>query len=424
MSKPMLVTLPLVLLLLDYWPLRRLQPPNLNPQPSTFRPLLLEKLPFFALSAASCVVTFIVQQRAGAVAETLPLAARVENALVAYCRYLGKLFWPLNLCAAYPHPDYWPMLAVLACAVVLVVVSVLAAAQWRRRPYLLVGWLWYLGTLVPVIGLVQVGQQSMADRYTYLPTIGVLVLVIWTFCELSTPWRYRTIVLSALSAALMLGAAGLTARQIPYWKDSETLFRHALAVAPRNPLAEGCLAQALASEGHPDEAIAHYRAVLKLRPNDTVAANNLGHLLVERGEVDEAIRQFQEALEHKPDDWFAHNNLGMALARKGQLDEAITHFRKAATLKPAEAEALSNLGVALSMKGRLDEAILAFQQAVKVKPGSAKAHKRLGIALAKKGLINDAVKQFQEAVSLQPDDMEAQRYLQAAKAQAARPNRP
>lgn len=419
MSKPMLVTLPFVLLLLDYWPLRRLSLPPIHhsitpsPQPSSacFLFLLLEKVPFFALAGSSSVITLLVQKQAGAVAQTLPFAARAENALVAYGRYLGKLFWPVDLCVLYPHPDYWPWQAVVGGGLLLLAISALVVWFRAERPYLLGGWLWFIGMLVPVIGLVQVGQQSMADRYTYLPMIGVLLALVWAAYELSTRWRYAMVAATVGFVAVSLGCMVFTRLQIGYWSDGETLFRHAIAVTQHNALAHGSLARALADKGQIDEAIEQYRQAAALDPNDTIACNGLGNLLAQKGDIDGAISQFREALRRRSGDSFGHNNLGLMLARKGMMDAALAEFLEAVKFKPKEAEPYHNLGILLAGKGRLDEAIQQYREAVRIKPDYAKAHKNLGVALARKGLLDEAIAEFQAALQAQPDYPEARKYL-------------
>ena len=291
MSKPMLVTWPFVLLLLDYWPLGRLKLSTRNPQFSTVWRLVWEKIPFFTLTVLCSVVTFVLQQRGSILTwgETLPLGARGGNALISYCRYLGKLFWPTDLAVFYPHPAYWPLLKVLLAGGMLVGITTFCCWQ-RRHPFLLMGWLWFVGTLVPVIQLVvESGAHAMADRYTYIPSLGVLLLVVWGGCELTKGWRYQVLSLSLAGSVALVACLALTWQQLGYWTDSTTLFRHALAVTENNWLAH----------------------------------NNLGVALGREGQTDEAIRQFQEAIRLNPNYGQAHNNLGVALGRKGELDEAI-----------------------------------------------------------------------------------------------------
>jgi protein O-mannosyl-transferase len=466
MSKSMLVTLPFVLLLLDYWPLGRMKRSavrdqrseagdTLHAQRSAFHasritfhvsrptaqsqianrksqiclPLLVEKLPFFVLAGAASVVTFLVQRRGGAmtVAEYLPLGVRSGNALISYGRYLGKLFWPVNLVPYYPHPGHLPMGQVVLAVLVLGGLSALvlwlgwvrtrstashsfevkSGTRWNASlppketgsdvGWLIVGWLWFLGMLVPVIGLVQVGQQGMADRYTYLPSLGVLLVAVWGAYELAqgkaegrgqrsaagdtlhaprsmlhasrfTFHVSRTRVQSQIAnrkSQILLWVAGcatitlcfvLTRQQLAHWKDSETLFRHMVAVNESDAL--------------------------------------------------------------------AHNNLGIALGRKGQLDEAIRHCREAIRLQPEYAEAHNNLGIALDEKGQVGEAIIQYREAIRLKPDYADAYYNLGTLLLLNGHLDEAIHQFQEALRLNPNHAEARDYLQQALARKSNPGRP
>jgi tetratricopeptide (TPR) repeat protein len=379
MSKAMLVTLPFVLLLLDYWPLERFKPGQVWQ-------LVREKIPFFALAAVASVVAYVEQQHSGAMktVEALPLGERAGNALISYCRYLGKLFWPTDLAIFYPHPGYWPLGEVLLAAALLLGLSVLFYVQRVRHPCLLMGWLWYAGTLVPVIGLVQVGGQSMADRYAYIPSIGLLVMIIWGLYELTQRWRYHELVLSVAGCAAIVLCLGLTRQQLGYWRDSEALFRHALEVTENNYLAHYNLGAALDKKGQIDEAISQYREAIRLKSNYVEAHNNLGTDLGKQGQTDEAFSQFEEAIRLKPDYADAHYNLGVALGMKGQIDEAISQFQEAIRQKPDFAEAHNNLGSALLMKGQIDEAIRQFQEAIRLKPDYADARHNLARVLEMK----------------------------------------
>ncbi|MGA3284787.1 MAG: tetratricopeptide repeat protein [Verrucomicrobiota bacterium] len=436
MSKPMLVTLPGVLLLLDCWPLERWKHKSIGK-------LLVEKIPFVLLSVLASVVTIMVQRSGGAVTpfERLSFSLRLENALVSYGRYLGKLFWPENIAVLYPYPREWPAWVVLWSSLMLLGISILVVVLRKQRSYLPVGWFWFVGTLVPVIGLVQVGEQSMADRYMYVPMIGVLILVAWGLPELIGRWRYGMVVLSAMAIASAVLCLFITRQQIGYWKDSETLFRREIAVAGDTRTAHYKLGAALSRKGELDEATRQFQETLKLEPDNFYALYSLGVISSSKGQLDEAIQFFQEALKLKPDyadahyslgialgkkgrldeaigqyqeilrlnpDYFGvHNNLGVAFARKGQLDEAIGQFQAVLKLDPKDIGALYNMGLAFYRKGQLDEAIASFQKALELKPDYADAHNNLGLALSKKGRLDEAISQFQEALRLDPNHVSA-----------------
>jgi len=378
--------------------------------------VVVEKAPFLLLAALASIVTFLVHQRAGSLVagQGLPLGARVGNALVSYGRYLGELFWPADLAVFYPHPGQWPLGKLLAAGGIILGISALLVVLRRRGPFLLVGWLWFCGMLVPVIGLVQMGAQAMADRYTYLPSLGLLMLVIWGACEFTQRWRFQAPALSVAGGmAIVLGLA-LTRQQLGYWKDGEALFRHTLAVTERNDLAHTGLGVALDSQGQTVEAIRQFREAVRLQPGDADAHNNLGVALSKTGQTDEAIVEYQEALRLKPGDVKAHYNLGNALGRKGRVDEAISQYQEALRLKPGYAEAHCNLGVALGRKGQTDAAISQFQEAIRLKPADANACCDLGVAFLQKGQIEQAIGQLQSAIRLNPVHAEAHNKLGVA----------
>jgi tetratricopeptide (TPR) repeat protein len=405
MSKPMLVTWPLVMLLLDYWPLRRLESSTSNTPLSTMWRLVREKVPFLVLAALASVVTFVVQKRGGAmtVSGSLSLGSRVGNALISYSRYLGKLFWPTDLAVYYPHPWQWPLGQVVLAGGLILVISVLIWVQRRRTPYSLVGWLWFLGTLVPVIGLVQVGEQAMADRYTYLPSLGVLVLGVWSVCELTRSWRHRVVALTLAGCGASVVCLALTLQQLGHWRDGESLFRHAIEVTENNYIAHKTLGDALDKKGQTAEAIHHYQEAIRLAPDYALAYYNLGLTLGKGGQIDEAIHYYREAIRFKPDYADAHNNLGDALLMKGQVDEAIRQYQEAVRLKPDYAMAHYNLGLAFGMEGQIDEAIRQYEETIRLRPGYADAHNNLGGDLSKKGRIDEAILQYHEAIRLKPD---------------------
>jgi protein O-mannosyl-transferase len=407
LSKPMLVTWPFVMLLLDYWPLER------NKSSRAWL-LVTEKIPFFALASVASVVTFMVQKHEGALGagENLPLGARSENALISYCRYLGKMLWPTDFAVFYPHPGYWPREEVFLAGLLIFGISVLLFVKRGQYPFLLIGWLWYCGTLVPVIQLVQTGAHAMADRYAYIPSLGILILAVWGAYELIRRRQYGVIALSVAGAAAIVMCLALTRQQIGYWKDSETLFRHALEVTENNHVAHHNLGTALGNRGQTDEAIRHFQEAIRLKPDYANAHYNLGIALSMRGQNDEAISQFQEAVRLKPDYTEAYYNLGTALGKKGRMDEAISNFQEAIRLKPDYTEAHYNLGTALGRKGQMDEAISQFQEAIRLKP-DAEAHNSLGLALLREGRVDEAGDHFQKAVEIDPGCLEARHNLGA-----------
>lgn len=442
MSKPMTVTLPGVFLLLDFWPLQRWRR-------GVWRPLLTEKIPFFLLSALACVVTYISQKNAGMMKELVGVSLswdlRLGNALVACVRYLAKLFWPADLCAFYPHPGRWPFPDVLLAGLLLLALSALAFALRRQRPYLFTGWLWFLGTLVPVIGLIQVGAQGMADRYSYIPSIGILIPVVWEFHRLGVSWRCRNLVGGIAGGALLLACVLLTRHQITFWRNGVCLWQRAVAVTENNydahnrlgralyargSFAEAVrefqeairlnpafaepwcsLGQAFAAQGRMDEAIIACEKALLVRPGFVAAHNNLSDFFLRVGRQDEAMVHCRLAAEIEPDSVTVQNNLANALALAGQFVDAVAHFQKALDIQPNNAIVHANLGSVLLRMRRPDEAILHFRLALDLQPDSAETHNNLGGALLAKGLITEAVHEFRAAAKLQPDRFEAHRNL-------------
>ena len=398
MSKPMLVTLPFVLLLLDAWPLNRLRERSI-------RQLAIEKIPMFALAIASSIVTFIVQRKGGAVGglEAYPLVLRMGNALMSYVGYIGKMFWPARLAAFYPYPETLSTGAVLGAAVILAAISFLAIRSARSRPYLIVGWLWYLGTLVPVIGLIQVGNQAMADRYTYVPLIGLFIIIVWGVYDLLGQWTLRRIVLPVTGALVLASCAIIARAQVQYWKNSSALWTRALDVTDDNYVAHNNLGLALAGQGKIDEAIEHYNEALRLRPNYATARTNLGAALAKQGKSADAISNYTQVLKTKPDLPEAHVDLGAALASQGKVDDAIAQYNEALRLRPDYAEAHANLGLVLASQGKVDEAISHYTQALRLKPGFVEVHNNLGYVLATRGQWDDAIRQYNEAIRLKPD---------------------
>jgi protein O-mannosyl-transferase len=348
MSKPMLVTLPFVLLLLDYWPLGRFEGRTSNTRRQLFR-LVLEKIPLLALSAVSSMVTFLAQRGAIGWTEQLPVPERVTNAFVAYVVYIRQMFWPAGLAVFYPHPEHRLPVWELSLALIVLVGITAAAFVFRKKaPYFVTGWLWYLGMLVPVIGLVQVGWQGHADRYTYLPQVGLYIAVTWSVTDLTRTWRFQRIALGA-AAVLIVGALSWrTWLQTSYWRNSETLFTHALAVTS----------------------------------NNDVALNNLGIIFLDKGQLDDAISKLQAAIDLRPENAPAHDNLAKALLKKGQVAEAMVHYRKFLELEPANVEARNTLGTALIQQGHVKEAIDQWQEALATQPENGNAASNLAWVFA------------------------------------------
>ncbi|MGA2787102.1 MAG: tetratricopeptide repeat protein [Verrucomicrobiota bacterium] len=425
MSKPMLVTLPFVLLLLDYWPLNRFESSTVNSdesragsQLSTSRILRLvfEKLPMFLPAIAASFIAFLTQKSDGTVAtiDCIPLGLRLANGLVSYVTYVLKMFWPENLAVFYPYPAMVPTWEIAVAGTLLLFGTLLAVVFARRRPYLLVGWLWYLGMSVPVIGLVQVGPQSHADRYTYLPQIGLYLLVVWAIRDVVAFCGWRRQVLSAGASIVVVFLMLCAWRQTTYWRNAESLWRHTLACTSGNYFAHNNLGTVLLEKDQIDEAISQYQEAIRLTPDYAEAHYNLGTAFLKKDQFDEAIDQFQEAIRLKPDYADAHFNLGTALGRKGQMDEAISQFQEAIRLTPDYADAHNSLGIALAMRGQMDEAISQYREAIRLTPDYADAHFNLGVALGMKGQTDEAISQFQEAVRLRPDDIEARQNLARA----------
>jgi Flp pilus assembly protein TadD len=424
MAKPMVVTLPFVLLLLDYWPLARMDRglphggENLQPhaaggsgeRPVTLLRLLWEKVPLLALSAVSSVVTFIAQRSGGAVEilDVVPVESRLGNALVSYVKYIGKMLWPNHLAIFYPHPgDSPPWWQTAEAALLLTCITLLVVREARRRPHLITGWLWYVGTLVPVIGMVQVGGQAMADRYTYVPLIGLFVVVAWSLADLAKTWRYGRLASVVAVGATLSVLTICTWKQVRYWGNSLTLFEHALRVTTNNFVAENNLANALVSQNRLQEAIPHYARAIEIKPTHVEAYNNMGVLLASQGRFREASAYYLRALELKPDSAETHNNLGVALVQLGKVEEATLHYLKATKLKPDYAEAHNNLGNALAEQGRLREAVPYFEKALILNPSYPQAHNNLGVALARQGRLEEAILHFKKALQLKPDFAQA-----------------
>ena len=395
MSKPMLVTLPLVLLLLDYWPLRRME--------LGLSRLVVEKVPFLVLAAASSLVTFFVQRSGGAVSSLagVPIGARMGNALVSYVRYIAKILWPVGLSPLYPHPGYWPWWKIAGSVLLLAAITIWVVLRIRAQPYLAIGWFWFVVTLAPVIGLVQVGIQSMADRYSYVPCIGVLIMLVWGAYDC---FGAKLRLLLTASALAIAACCVLTPRQVAYWRTSESLFLHAVAVTDNNYLAYNNLGFDFSNRGETERAMGYYQKSLAINPNYDEAHNNLGFALAALGRYTEATNEYIKALSLNPHLTEAHNNLGIALGNLGLVDAGIHEYQVALEENPRHAGAHNNYGVALAMKGNVDDAIAQFRLSIACQENYLSAHSDLANALAMKGDIEGAIREYEFCLKADPKD--------------------
>lgn len=377
LTKPMLVTWPLVMLLLDYWPLGRIRQSSAVPlrqQIAVFAGLLKEKIPFLLCAAVSAGITIYAQDKGGAIAglAVVPWRLRCENAMVACVTYLGNTLYPHDLAVYYPFPGTIPLWQAVSAAAVLLVITAAVLKTMQNHPYLAVGWSWFLITLVPVIGLVHIGAQARADRYTYLPLIGLFVMAAWGVPACARRWRHGKSLTALLAVVVVLVSLVISWQQLGYWRDGITLYRHTLAVTKDNYLIHNNLGAALMGSGRVDEAIQEYRASLQIKPDHASALLNLGGALHLKGQLDEAALHYKAALREEPDNIAVHTNLGSILAYKGLLDEAITEYRQVVTAPFASCDAHYQLGLLLSRKGNLKEAMDEFQQALRIEPDNQK----------------------------------------------------
>jgi tetratricopeptide (TPR) repeat protein len=407
MAKPMVVTLPFVLLLLDYWPLGRTRwAAAVVGQNATasLSQLLKEKIPFFALAVMSSAVTSWGQRKAGAMdLIKVPLGMRTANALISYVDYIGKMFWPTRLAVFYPLYQGLPSAAVLGAGIGLVGVTATVIWAARRSPWLVTGWFWYLGMLVPVIGLVQGAGEAMADRFAYIPLVGLFIMIIWSVPSRAMEPQVSRVIACVVAMALLAVFGALSKIQVGYWKDSETLFRHALDVTRDNWLAHCNLARASERAGRIEDAISHYGQAVKIRPEFPEAHVSLGVALWQVGRVQEAVEHFEQALRLKPDDAAAHNNLGLVLCQAGEVQKGIGHYEQALRIDPNYVEAEYNSGSALLQEGKFEDAISHYERVLRLKPDYAEAHAALGFAFGQLGKLEDAIRHYEQAVQIKPD---------------------
>jgi len=386
MSKPMIVTLPFTLLLLDFWPLYRFQSFIKERRINAFQAflaLLREKIPLFILSTVSSFVTFIVQLNVGAVASmnSVPLESRMANAIVSYLNYILKMIWPLNLAVFYPFREWHPGQVIMA-GLFLLILTILAVWARKRWPSFFPGWLWYLGTMVPVIGLVQVGVQRMADRYTYIPFIGLFIVVVWGVGDISAKWSCRKNIRSLFGGVVLLFFVIVAWFQTGTWKNGITLFSHAAQITNNNSIAYCGLGQAFDRHGKYDEAVKYYLKALQIDPNYADAHYELGVTLEAQGHSTGALRQYSEALRINPDYAEVYNNIGVIFSNQGKSKVAIDHFKKAIQIRPNYAIAYYNLGMILANHGRMMEAIPNYQKALQFNFNMKQALYRLSWILA------------------------------------------
>ena len=415
MSKPMAVSLPLTLILLDYWPLKRVPSRESDEAHGdegqnrhTLTQLIVEKIPLFVLSLGSCIITYHAQQTGGAVStlREFSLPVRIDNAVVSYCAYLIKMAWPLRLAVLYPHPGSGisPALAALSAAFLLAVTAVSIRFS-RQLPYLKFGWLWYIFTLLPVIGIVQVGVQGMADRYTYIPMVGVWIAIVWAASDLMHKCRpgIRPWIAAVPTIMIVFLLTGLCRTQVGYWHDSESLFRHELATAKDNADSRDNLGLALQDEGKNSEAETQYRRALQLDPNDVAGCDDLAMLLKDEKRLSEAERLLIKALEIQPENPDTLNDLGLVLENEGNIQDAIGRFSTALISDPNNVKAHNNLGMALAYAGRTEEAEKELETAVRLDPSNGEALNNLGLALSQMGRHEDAMQYIRQSIVLKPD---------------------
>ncbi|MCA1581518.1 MAG: tetratricopeptide repeat protein [Acidobacteria bacterium] len=414
LSKGTLVTMPLLLLVLDFWPLRRADPGE-NHSGTRWRRLLVEKVPYVLLSAAASIGTFQAQRAGGATsALSVPLLLRLENAAVGCVRYLGKIFWPSKLAVLYPHPAASVGWKSVAAVLLLAGITAGAVLFRRTRPWLLAGWLWYLIALLPVLGLVQVGWQSIADRYTYVPSLGILAALVWEAAERARD-KVSVRALAAATAAVLLALSIVTWRQVATWRDSLTLYQHAVAVTGPNETMQIDLGNELARRGRTEEARRHFAEALRIAPGSKDALYALGTLALNEGQSAAARDRFQEAVRLHPD--FAEGEIQTAVSflRDNRPGDAASHAARALAVRPGMPEALYVLGTALDAQGRGPEAQAQYERAIAARPGYAEAHENLGELLAAAGKTAAAIPHFEAALRANPDFAEARQSLEAAR---------
>ena len=448
MSKPMVVTTPFVLALLDYWPLRRMSLSAFQDSRPLLSRLFSEKMPFLLFAIISSLLTLVAQEKSHAFPTGLPVASRLANAIASYWKYLGKTLWPRDLAVFYPHPDIryplseqWPRWLICAALIGLVSLSAAVLLCSRRRPWLTVGWFWFLVTLVPVLGIVQVGGQAMADRYTYIPLIGIFICVVWGATDLLEGRRFGRAALAGSAALVIASCVVITDRQVKYWQNTRTLFEHTLAVTKDNAVAQFEMGTVFEEQGdfnaaisffrasldadpsyyfaherlgsiferlgNPNEALKQYEAALRLAPWWAPPHHGLASCLFLLGRKDQARREYLEAIRLDPDCAEAHFNLGIALYKMGQSDDAAAHIATAVRLEPENVPALTVLAELQLKLGRLAEAESNFIALISLAPTNSEPYINLGTLFFRQGKFSEAASQFDKAVRLKPDNLKA-----------------
>ena len=409
MAKPMLVTLPFVLLLLDFWPLERLKY-YFHDQSSKLFSLIYEKIPLFIPVAISSVLTILAQKKVGALYsfEALPITTRIANALISYNNYIIKTIWPQNLAVFYPYPPGELSLSYVSLAALAIAgISFFSICSFKQHPYVAVGWFWYLGTLIPVIGLIQVGAQSMADRYTYIPLTGLFIIAAWGIPDLLKKWRSNKIILVILSIIIISAFSTRSYFQIRHWKNSTAVFKNAVTVTDNNWLAYNNLGLALMRNGKLNDAVFYYKKALQIKPDYLTALDNLGLTLHQLGKFEEAIFYYTKTLKIDPKHARVHNNIANLLTTLGKLEEATKHYKKAILIDPEFAEAHYNLANVLAAQGQLDKAVFHYESAIKNDSEYSDAYYSLGCILLRQKKFKKALAHFAQVIKINPDYKQA-----------------
>ena len=438
MSKPMLVTLPFVLLLLDFWPLKRPEligtemrdDSRLDIRWSGMLPLLIEKIPLFLLAGAASYLTVLAQISSGAIRtfDLIPLNIRIENSFNSYISYLGKMLFPLHLAVFYPYPMIFSPLLLFVCLLLLILVTLLVIIFTRRFPYLLVGWLWYLGTLVPVIGIVQAGSQSMADRYTYIPLVGIFLMIVWGLGDVFAKWHYREYFQKILTTIVFIILIITSWLQVSFWKNDETLFRHALAITENNYVAHGILGDVFLNRGNIDRAILEYLEAIRINPNLFDVYIRLGNTYAKKNEDRKALDYYSKGLKIKPHDILTLNLLGDLSGKMDNMDEAIKRYNESLQINPHQPLVNNSLGSAYILKENTEKAIECYQNAIKENPNDSEGinhlynariiimlqkllnaepqnitlYLKLGDIYSQMGGYDEAIAKYKKVISIQP----------------------